>query len=99
MTSSETLSATWALVRERVGQAVAMHFDGCHKIYLSMDDGQVAVFEDCGYDTHAPDFDRLRAWYAESCDLRLVTAVSTNADGTDDFESLIDQFADPDADS
>jgi hypothetical protein len=37
-------SPGWAAVAEAIPQAKSMHWDGCHKIYLAMDDAQTAEF-------------------------------------------------------
>jgi hypothetical protein len=82
----------WSRVEAELLDAKAMHFDGCHKIYLSMDDAQVALSEIYGYDTHAPNLDKLKGWYDQSCDLRFVTAVHTDeVDPNRGFIDLIPQ--------
>lgn len=87
----------WARVENAVGRAKAMHFDDCHKIYLSMDDAQVKEMEDCGYETVAPDLQKLRKWYSEACPLRLVSAVySVGGDANTGFDPLIPQFFEED---
>jgi hypothetical protein len=90
-------------VRERVKQAKAITWDGCHKIYVLMDDEQVSLMRSYGYDplitnsTHTPDamFELIEQWYEHSCGLRFVNAVTTNhANPNEGFEDLIAQFAD-----
>lgn len=94
MTTTITEAQAWGRVRVALRRAKAMHFDGCHKIYLSMDDEQVKRSESYGYDSHKPDFDTLRRWYDESCSLRMVDAVYTvTGDPNDGYDSLIPQFA------
>ena len=94
----------WNLVKHAVLRAKAMHYDGCHKIYLSMDDAQVEAMKGYGYDIVTPDFDKLKEWYDESaktCGLQSVSAVYTingNVDNPDGFDSLIPQFFEPDDD-
>ena len=90
----------WDQVRDALRRAKAMHFDGCHKIYLSMDDGQVKQSESYGYTSTEPDFDVLRGWFdGAPCGLQSVTAFRTiQGDPDTDFDVLIPQFwKDPDA--
>lgn len=93
MTTTITQARAWGRVRNALRHARAMHFDGCHKIYLSMDDEQVRLSESYGYESHKPDFDTLRQWFEDSCSLRFVDAVYTvEGDPNGGFESLIAQF-------
>jgi len=82
----------WDHVEKTVKKAKAMHFDGCHKIYLSMDKKQVKTMEGHGYESVTPNFDKLRNWYDVSCGLRFVSAVSTRKG----FSPLIPQFFEED---
>lgn len=73
--------------------AKAMHFDGCHKIYLSMDDAQVGLMREYGYGIEVPDLEKLKGWYEESCGLRFVQSVRTvTGDPNEGFDDLIPQF-------
>jgi hypothetical protein len=88
---------SWNKVEKAVRQAHAIAFDGCHKIYLAMDEEQVRSFKRYGYDEgdsqmyRASEFDqpvtemldKLDEWWAESCNLRFISAVATVPDGTD----------------
>lgn len=85
MTHQEALDAMQAAVE----QASAMHFDGCHKIYLSMDEATVDQMVEYGYNIEPADFDTLKEWFDKSCSLRFVSAISNK----DDFTSVIPQFA------
>jgi hypothetical protein len=89
------------LVKERVSEAKAIAWDTCHKIYVLMDDEQVELMREYGYnplitkDQMTPDqmLKTLEEWYEESCSLRFINAVSTNhIDPNKGFESLIEQF-------
>jgi len=89
------------LVKERVSEAKAIAWDTCHKIYVLMDDEQVELMREYGYDPiitkdqMTPDqmLTTLEEWYEESCSLRFINAVSTNhIDPNKGFESLIEQF-------
>lgn len=88
------------LVAERVGDAKAIAWDTCHKIYLLMDDEQVELMREYEYDplitkeqaTPEEMFATLQEWYKDSCGLRFIQAVTTNlVDPNMGFESLIDQ--------
>lgn len=77
ITVAELERRLWAKVAINLGGAKAMHFDGCHKIYLSMDDNQVKEMQANGYKSHEPDMDLLRESFENSCSLRFITAVHT----------------------
>ena len=84
----------WDDVRDAVNEAKGMYWDGCHKIYLAMDDEQVQQQAEYGYDYYEPDFDLLKEWFEQSCSLKFVQAVSYNEkDPNAGYESLIPQFA------
>ena len=91
------------LIEERLADARGIAWDTCHKIYLLMDDEQVEDMRDLGYDTlitvndnqATPEimFRWLEKWWASSCSLRFIEAVSSNpTDPNQGFESLIPQF-------
>ena len=91
--TTETEARAWGRVRKALSRAKAMHWDGCHKIYLSMDDAQLQRSKELGYESHKPDFDTLRSWFDESCGLRFVNAVHTvDGDPNDGYDNLIAQF-------
>jgi hypothetical protein len=88
------------LVKERVSEAKAIAFDTCHKIYLLMDNEQVELMREYGYDPlitkedASPDvmLATLQEWYEDSCGLRFIEAVSTNHENPNaGFETLIGQ--------
>jgi hypothetical protein len=90
----------FGLVEDRVSEAKAIAFDTCHKIYLLMDDEQVKLMREYGYDplitSEESDpytmFEILKNWYYESCGLRFIEAVSTHpTDPNLGFETLIGQ--------
>jgi len=90
-------------IKEYIRRSKAIAWDGCHKIYVLMDDEQVTEMEGYGYEgdflikTHGKFVDDVLAivkhWYDESCGLRFIEAVSTNhEDSNAGFTSLIAQF-------
>lgn len=90
----------FGLVEERVQEAKAIAFDNCHKIYLLMDDEQVEVMREYGYDPLVTSeeadphimFEMLKNWYYDSCGLRFIQAVATHPkDPNLGFENLIAQ--------
>jgi len=90
----------WTLVYEKMEDAKAIAFDTCHKIYVLMDDAQVAKMREYEYDPlYTKDemsagemYETIKHWYAESCGLRFVEAVSTvEGDPNEGFETLIGQ--------
>ncbi|MFJ2662625.1 hypothetical protein [Arthrobacter koreensis] len=89
---AEQLRGHWAKVEETLPTAKAMHFDGCHKIYLSMDNAQVKEMKEYGYDAVEPNLEMIRRWFEDSCPLRLISAVHTNErDPNAGFVQLIPQ--------
>lgn len=66
--------------------AKAIAWDTCHKIYVLMDNEQVDLMREYGYDelytsnelNSVEMADQVMDWYNESCGLRFVTAVHTN---------------------
>lgn len=84
-------------VRERVEffamNARALGYDGCHKIYIAMDDEEAELLADIGYG-QTPGTVLIRTeglsvstrvniivgWYMESCGLEFVEASYTNGD-------------------
>lgn len=94
---------SWEAVEEAIGSAKAIAFDGCHKIYLAMDDNQVAQFKLYGYDQDDSQLLRvtdpgaalatLHVWFEDSCGLRFISAVRTvEGDENEGFTRLIEQF-------
>jgi len=99
--------ANFDLVWENIGEAKAITWDTCHKIYLLMDTEQVAEMRELEYDpiitseqmTPNEMLETVKRWFEESCALRFVSAVSTMPDGVDanlGFETLIGQFEEED---
>ena len=89
----------WGVVKGAVGSAKAITWDGCHKIYVLMDDQQVQQSEDWGYDPiiRVADTEEavntLKQWFDESCGLRFINAVSTvESNPNEGYKSLIGQF-------
>lgn len=92
----------WTLVYEKMEDARGIAFDTCHKIYVLMDDAQVALMREYEYDPlYTKDemsagemFETIKHWYAESCALKFVEAVSTvDGNPNEGFETLIEQGA------
>ena len=90
----------FGLVEDRVSDAKAIAWDTCHKIYLLMDDEQVELMREYGYDpliTSAEAdpyamFEILKNWYDDSCGLRFIQAVTTHpTDPNLGFENLVEQ--------
>jgi hypothetical protein len=94
-------------VASYITNAKAIAWDTCHKIYLLMDDEQVAKMREYEYDPLITDeqmspqqmFTEVTKWYDESCFLKFVDAVSTNPDDQrPEFTSLIAQGEDSEYD-
>lgn len=105
--NADNLDEGWAAVREYVEDAVLIAFDGCHKIYLAMDEAEADFFRKNYQPTHEDDdggtlegvpaselFEMLEQWWDNSCGLRFIQAVWHNeADPNAGFVRLISQFA------
>ena len=102
----KTMDDRWADVQAYVGECKAITWDTCHKIYVLMDDKQVALMRSYGYDEESDAFFTkseksseemlalLRKWYEESCFLRFINAVETvEGDPNKGFTTLIEQGA------
>lgn len=94
----------WSDVEYAVEDAHLIAFDGCHKIYLAMDEEQAQWFRDNYNGTDCDDrnftgtpqqmLEKLKQWWDDSCGLRFIQAVATNhADPNAGFKSLIPQGA------
>jgi hypothetical protein len=97
------MAASWDKVEVAVEMAKGIGFDQCHKIYVLMDDEQMAQMKEWGYDpllsaddlTPSEMLATIQDWYADSCGLRFVQAVRTvGGDPNEGFISLIEQGAD-----
>lgn len=92
----------WDRVKAALEDAKGICWDGCHKIYVLLDDEQVAVSKGYGYDVLSvaelgvdAALATLQQWYADSCGLRFVESVKTvDGDPNEGYVNLIAQFAD-----
>ena len=96
------MAASFDKVEEYLENAKGIAFDTCHKIYVLMDDEQMAQMKEYGYDplfssddlTPSEMFETIQTWWNASCGLRFVNAVRTvNGDPNDGFITLIPQGA------
>ena len=105
-----TMTKRWDDVRVALDDTLGITWDGCHKIYLLMDEQQMQEFAEYDYDiatigdgeddiSTSEAFAVLQDWYDGSCFLRFLTAVRTNeADPNVGYEDLIPQGAEEDDD-
>lgn len=96
------MSSTY-IIWDTVQDCKAITWDTCHKIYVLMDDLQVEKMIEYGYDPliYAKDSSTeelmayLEDWYANSCGLRFISAVSTvKGDPNEGFTDLVAQGED-----
>ena len=100
---------TWTqyseVVTDYLQRSKAIAWDGCHKIYILMDDEQVEQMKGYGYEgdylisTHGKFVIDVLAivesWWEDSCGLRFINAVATHPTTPDEvFTDLIPQGAD-----
>ena len=94
-----TDTALFDEVRAAIGDAVLVAWDGCHKIYLAMDDIEADEFREhypCVVED-SPDvmLAEVGEWWDVSCSLRFVSAVHHDAvDPNAGYRTLIAQGAD-----
>ena len=96
----------WVTVDDHAGRALAIAWDGCHKVYLLMDAGQVQKMHDNGYGKEGGDSALVtnaeaspgemqvlaHEWFEASCGLRFISAATTTPeDPNAGFKSLISQ--------
>lgn len=94
-------------VREYTEDAKGIAYDGCHKIYVLMDDEQMALMKEYGYGADNPHYlasssqlnpaemaTVVMSWFKNSCGLRFVQGVKTTDETNfdDGFFDIIAQF-------
>lgn len=100
------MSDVWRGVAAVLPFAKAIAFDGCHKIYVLMDEGQVEQMREYGYGEDDSELvpvkdpeaalATVQDWFDGSCALRFVEAVRTvDGDANYGFTNLIAQFEVP----
>jgi hypothetical protein len=96
----------WDVVEYTVAEAKGIGFDGCHKIYVLMDNEQMHQMAGYGYGEDGSSlvyssqmsademFATVKKWYEDSCALKFVQSVTTVLDNPNEgFENLIEQGA------
>jgi hypothetical protein len=91
-------------VREYTDEAKGIAYDGCHKIYVLMDDEQMELMGEYGYGEDGSflvSSDQLdpaematvaMTWFKDSCGLRFIQGVITDEDPNKGFFDIIAQF-------
>jgi hypothetical protein len=92
-------------VREYTDEAKGIAYDGCHKIYVLMDDEQLELMKEYGYGADNPNFlvsssqldpaemaTVAMSWFKDSCGLRFIQGVITDEDPNKGFFDIIAQF-------
>lgn len=98
--NSDNLAEGWEAVQEYAQDAILIAWDGCHKIYLAMDEDEARFFREnyqpAVVEGASPEemIETINEWWDVSCSLRFVSAVwRNNEDPNEGFVSLISQFA------
>jgi len=97
-----TLHELFEPVADALENALLIAWDGCHKMYLAMDDEQANWFRENYNGTSCTDrtftgtpkemLNTLLTWWDESCGLKFINAVTTNHENPNaGYESLISQ--------
>lgn len=86
-------------VADFIDEAVLVAWDGCHKIYLALDEAEATWFADHYGETVRDKPDVMMAyvirWWEDSCGLRFVSGVRSNPeDPNAGFVDIVPQFAD-----
>jgi hypothetical protein len=96
-------SPLFSKVVATINDAHLIAWDGCHKIYLAMDEEEADWFRE-NYpsvmdDTPKAMLNMLVAWWDSSCGLRFIQAVTRNPENPNaGYVTLIGQFDDDDED-
>lgn len=102
--ATTTMEDHWSDVEYALEYAHLIAFDGCHKIYLAMDEHEAKWFKENYNGTDCDDrtfegteqamLEKLKEWYEGSCPLRFIQSVAHNEqDPNAGFKSLIPQGA------
>ena len=89
--------ALWSDVEDHIDNTILVAWDGCHKIYLALDQQEAKWFRE-GYPYIVQDepeamLASVMAWYESSCSLKFVSGVRSNPDDPNaGFVHLIEQF-------
>ncbi len=95
------MNTTDISVEESLKNCKGIAWDECHKIYILMDDEQMELMKEYGYDPIIPatgdNYEKLLSnlidWYDNSCGLRFIQSVRTNLiDPNEGFINLVGQF-------
>ena len=95
-----TIDKVWGEVLLTLGDAVAITWDTCHKIYVLMDEASVEKVTGYGYDpiirkdttTTREMLATLQDWFEQSCGLKFINAVATvKGEPNMRFEALLPQ--------
>ncbi len=76
--------------------AVSITWEGCHKIYICMDQESHDHLVSCDYEM-TPVTDKVEAhnqlyeWFDASCSLRFIDAIECNSDGKKTYRDVIPQ--------
>ena len=93
-------------LQELLAEAKGIAWDTCHKIYIMMDDQEVAQMRGYGYDplltsadtTPEEMVDLVWRWYEDSCSLKFINVTRTGENGLPEFDDLVPQFFEEDED-
>jgi hypothetical protein len=97
---------TQQLIEQALQEATVIAWDGCHKIYIALDEEQARQFGTYGYGEGGSvllrviqtDADRERAaitlgeWWDDSCSLRFINTVRTTPNPNDGYDNIVAQF-------
>ena len=99
--TTTNLTDRWRRVHAALLGATGIAWDGCHKIYVLIDEHQFSLMDGYGYTrllrVTDPDksLETVQGWFEQSCGLRFISAVrSVEGDPNKGFTGLIEQGED-----
>lgn len=103
MTTTVDIPEVLTPVLDHIDDAYLIAWDGCHKIYLALDQTEADWFAENYEQIVRADSDVMMAtivkWWEDSCFLRFVSGVRHNADNPNEgFVQIVEQFAEDDDD-
>lgn len=101
--TTKTLDELFAPVENALEDAILIAFDGCHKMYVALDEEQADWFRQNYNGVHCDDrtftgtpeemLTTLKGWWDDSCGLKFINSVTTNYDDPNaGYTTLIGQF-------
>lgn len=79
----------WKMVELALKLSKYQTWDGCHKIYVIMDEDTATKFKEFDYVLEEPNLITIQEWFEDSCSLRFIDAVKSVKLGEDSNKGYI----------